>query len=198
MKIGILAYGSLIEDPGYEIKPLIKEKIQDVKTPFKIEFSRTSSSRDGAPTLVLVENDGLAVNGQILILKEGISLEEAENLLWRRETRNERSKKRYKKVDNPSKNKVVVEILEDFNGIDYVLYTKIGANIENPTPEKLADLAIESTKKKAGKESKDGISYLISIKRQGIETPLMKEYEQSILRKLNAETLEDALTTLKS
>jgi hypothetical protein len=25
----------------------------------------------------------------------------------------------------------------------------------------------------------------------------MKEYEQSILRKLNAETLEDALTTLK-
>jgi hypothetical protein len=176
---------------------MIKEKIQDVKTPFNIEFSRTSSSRDGAPTLVLVENHGLAVNGQILILKEEISLEEAKNLLWRRETRNERSEKKYKKVDSPSKNKVVVEVLENFNGIDYVLYTKIGANIENPTPEKLADLAIESAKKKAGKESKDGISYLISVKRQGIETPLMKEYEQSILKKLNAETLEDALTTLK-
>lgn len=60
--------------------------------------------------------------------------------------------------------------MEDFKNLDYVLYTKIGANIENPTAEKLSDLAIESAKEEAGKQGKDGIGYLVSVKKQGIET----------------------------
>ena len=188
MTIGILAYGSLIEDPGIEIESLIDSRILDVETPFRIEFSRTSSSRGGAPTLVL-DNNGSYVNGQILVLKSNISLEKAKDLLWRRETRKEG---KYKEVKNPPPNKVVVEVLENFKDIDYVLYTKIGANIENPTAEKLATLAIESAKKDAGKKGKDGISYLISVKSQGIETPLINEYEANILQKLDVETLEEA------
>jgi len=189
MQIGILAYGSLIEDPGSEIKPLIEKRITDVKTPFKIEFARTSSSRDGAPTLVLDDN-GSSVNGQILVLKDSITLKEAKDILWRRETR--RKIGNYQEPDNPSPNKVIVEVLDNYKDIDYVLYTKIGANIENPTAEILATLAIESAKKDAGKKGKDGISYLISVKNKGIITPLMEEYEKKILELLNVKTLEDA------
>ena len=57
---------------------------------------------------------------------------------------------------------------------------------------------VESAKEDAGKKGKDGISYLISVKRQGIKTPLMEEYEESILGKLGVETLEDAQKVLIS
>ena len=35
--IGILAYGSLIEDPGKEIDPLVCERRERIETPFSIE-----------------------------------------------------------------------------------------------------------------------------------------------------------------
>ena len=47
-KIGILAYGSLIEDLGIELEPLISGRVDGVNTPFNIEFSRSSQSCDGA------------------------------------------------------------------------------------------------------------------------------------------------------
>ena len=192
MSIGILAYGSLIEDPGTEIKPFIVKRIKDVNTPFKIEFARTSKSRDGAPTLVHYENGSVA-NGQILILKDNTSLSEAKNLLWRRETRQEGSRKVYKEVKNPSSNKVIVESKKNFSGLDMVIYTRIGSNIEDVTADKLAELAIKSVKSKAGKNAKDGISYLMSVKGQGIITPLMEAYEKEILNKMDCDTLENAL-----
>jgi len=49
--IGILAYGSLIIDPGPEIGPLIVRRITTV-TPFVVEYARLSRTRGGAPTLV--------------------------------------------------------------------------------------------------------------------------------------------------
>jgi hypothetical protein len=55
-KIGILAYGSLIDNAGEEIAPLIVERIECF-TPFKIEFARLSSTRSNAPTLVPVTMD---------------------------------------------------------------------------------------------------------------------------------------------
>jgi hypothetical protein len=59
------------------------------------------------------------------------------------------------------------------------------------TAERLADLAIESAKKLDN--GKDGISYLISAKANGIETPLSPGYEEAIIRRLSASGLEDAL-----
>lgn len=47
--VGILAYGSLIEEPGKEIEPRIIRRINDIETPFPIEFARSSKSRGGAP-----------------------------------------------------------------------------------------------------------------------------------------------------
>ena len=195
--IGILAYGSLIEDPGIELKPLICERIKNVETPFNIEFARSSSSRDRAPTVVPVSGFGSPVKAIIMVLHEGISLEKAKDLLWRRETRKEGSSKHYSAPETPSPNKVVVATIPKFCGVEVVLYTQIGANIESPTPQKLATLAIESAGSNAGSQGKDGISYLMSVKNQNIETPLMKEYEAEILRLVGTDSLSEALAIVR-
>ena len=196
-KIGVLAYGSLIEDPGKEIGPLIRKRIDKVETPFSVEFARTSSSRDGAPTLVPVDSKGARVQAVILVLDNSVSVKKATDLVWRRETRNEGNNKHYQKPLNPNVNQVIVECLGHFQGVDTVLYTKIGANIQGLTPEKLADMAIESARASAGAKVKDGISYLISAKRQGINTPLMLEYERAILFKTNAVNLAEAFMRVR-
>lgn len=193
-RIGILVYGSLIAEPGKEIEPLIRERRERIETPFSIEFARSSSTRDGAPTVVPVESGGCRVDGTILVLDASVSLENAKDLLWRRETRNECSDKHYTPPSEPDPNRMVVERLRNFAGIDMILYTKLGANITGLSAAKLADLAIKSAKAKAGRTGKDGISYLISVKRQGISTPLMPGYENEILRKTRASSLEDALS----
>lgn len=191
--IGILAYGSLIEDPGVEIAPLIVSRISDVETPFKIEFSRKSSTRSNAPTLVFVSEGGSSVKGTILVLNSDISLSEAESLLWRRETRKENSNLNYTRQTNPGQNTMIVEHLSNFHGLSTVLFTKLGTNIEHPTGDILADLAIASARGDAGQKNMDGINYLISVKRQGISTPLMKSYEVEVLKKTKTNSLENAL-----
>lgn len=191
--IGILAYGSLIEDPGVEIRPLIVNRISDVDTPFKIEFARKSSTRSNAPTLVCVSEGGSSVRGAILVLNSNVSLSEAESLLWRRETRKENSNLNYTHPTNPTQNTMIVKHINNFYGLSTVLFTKLGANIEYPTGDVLADLAIESARGDAGQKNMDGISYLISVKRQGISTPLMKSYEMEVLKKTNTNSLETAL-----
>ena len=130
-RLGILAYGSLIEEPGNEIKPIIRERIAGVETPFCIEFARSSSTRDGAPTVIPVENGGARVRATILVLEESTPTETAKDLLWRRETRNESTNNHYKKPVSPNPNSMVVEELAHFGGVETVLYTKLGANIED-------------------------------------------------------------------
>lgn len=190
--IGILAYGSLIKDPGLEIFPLIMERILEVETPFSIEFARSSKTRDGAPTVIPVEAGGAPVHSVILVLDSTVSLEKAEDLLWRRETRNEKPNMHYKRPRRLGINLIIIDRIHNFRGIATVLFTKLSPNIINPTPEKLSELAIESVKGKAGKICWDGISYLISLKKQNIKTPLMKEYEKAILLKVGAYDLEEA------
>lgn len=193
-RVGIFAYGSLIEEPGKEIEPLIHERKERIETPFLIEFARSSSTRDGAPTVVPVESGGSRVHGTILVLDAGINVEEAKDLLWRRETRNECTDKHYTPPYRPNPNRMVVKKLDNFAGICVVLYTKLGANITDPNATKLADLAINSAKAEAGRTGMDGISYLLSVKRQGISTPLMQGYESEILRKTDTSNLENALS----
>ncbi len=82
-RVGILAFGSLITCPGSEIGPQIVERI-DIKTPFPIEFARYSSkTRGGAPTLAPVRSGGTFVNAKVLVLNDGVSVDEARNRLWR-------------------------------------------------------------------------------------------------------------------
>lgn len=195
--IGILAYGSLIDDPGKELNPLVRERISNVKTPFCVEFARSSRSRDGAPTLVPVPKGGDCVKGVILLLDPSVDIKLAKDLLWRRETRNEDSDRHYKAPDKIGPDTVVVECLQNLVNVETVLYTKIRANIANLTAEHLADLAICSARKEAGAKRMDGISYLISVKKQNIETPLMQAYEEAILKKTGASDLFDAYERIR-
>lgn len=195
--VGILAYGSLIEEPGKKLGPLARGRLEGLETPFPVEFARSSSSRDGAPTIVPVENGGARVRAIILVLDPAVSVEQAEDLLWRRETTNECNDRHYSLPPNPGPNSVVIKHLNGFGSVETVLYTSINANIKNRTPEQLADLAICSARRKAGACRKDGISYLISVKRNGIKTPLMADYEAAILQKTGATTLEEALKRIR-
>ncbi|MGB3683110.1 MAG: hypothetical protein WA990_11560 [Rubrobacteraceae bacterium] len=193
--IGILAYGSLGGDPGVEIGPLVVEKIEGVETPFRVEFVRESKTRDGAPTLAPVSEGGAAVYAGILVLQNSVSEHEATDILWRRETRKEGSEQRY----NPS-SEVTVRRLENFEGLDVVLYVEVHANITTPDPRNLAELATRSARSDAGRKEKDGITYLMNAKKNGVETLLMPGYEEEILRLTGADTLEQAhakLTTQK-
>ncbi|KAA0002692.1 MAG: hypothetical protein FE043_03755 [Thermoplasmata archaeon] len=194
MTIGILAYGSLIGNPGNEIKNATENRIRNVKTPFKVEFARSSTGRDGAPTLIPVEDGGAYVNAVIFVLKEHVTEKEAKDMLYRREMNKVGSQSEYSPPENPGPNNVLVEEVDDFYGVDKVFYTKIGANIDDLTPQDLAKLAIESAKE--GAEKRDGISYLINAKKNGVRTPLMPEYEKEILRQTGTQSLEEAWETL--
>jgi len=58
-ELGILAFGSLIDRPGWEIEQAIVTRKSGIRTPFSVEFARSSRTRAGAPTLVPVEAGGL-------------------------------------------------------------------------------------------------------------------------------------------
>jgi len=196
--IGILAYGSLITDPGKELKPLICERLEGVETPFTVEFARSSSSRGGAPTVIPVDTGGAPVRGVVLVLNEAVDVQRAEDLIWRRETRKECSDCHYSRPINPGPNNVLVERVENLVNVEVVLFTKIGSNIKNQTPEHLADLAICSARQEAGAKRLDGINYLLSVKEQGIQTPRMPEYEAAILRKTGASDLREAYERVRA
>lgn len=71
--IAILAFGSLIDDPGSEIESATLE-VRSTRTPFPVEFARISGSRCGAPTLVPVSLGGASVKAKLLVLHEHLSL----------------------------------------------------------------------------------------------------------------------------
>jgi len=193
--IGILAYGSLIDDLGCEIEAVISYKLKGVPTPFKVEFARSSSKRGGAPTLVPVEQGGEHVKAVIMILQEQVSIDEAKDMLWRRETNQVCSSKSYKHSPNPGPNTVCIKELRQFHSIRIVLYTSIQPNIDGLTPRELARRAIDSVGKT--ERGRDGISYLINAKSNGIRTPLMQGYEEEIKKQTRAKSLEEALEKLQ-
>jgi hypothetical protein len=197
-KIGILAYGSLIDFPGEEISPLIVDRLE-CTTPFKVEYARKSKIRGNGPTLIPTENIGKKVKAVVLIIKDETDLDDAKSILWRRETGNIKSKEEYKHSENPSRNKVQVEITNEIIGVETVLYTSIGNNINGLiTAENLSDLAIESILSEAGKNKKDGIRYLLANKQNGIITEMSDQYEKCILAKTGCKTLEESIAKMDS
>lgn len=192
MTIGILAYGSLISNPGEELAAVIRGRVAEVKTPFKVEFSRTSRVRDGAPTLVPVLERGRHVRGVLLVLDERTSEAAARDMLYRRERNRVGTGDTYAGMDATDPDAAVVNRLEAFGGMDVVLHAALRPNIEKPTPERLAELALESVRAPAGLLRRDGIHYLLRAKDDGIRTPLMPEYEREILRRTKTRSLAEA------
>jgi len=113
MRIGVLAYGSLVEDAGAELEEATAERRSGVRTPFRVEFARHSSGRDGAPTLVPVTQGGAYVEAAIIVLKPGMSLDQAQDMVYRREIDRVGQANRYK-PDPEKANQVYVEVLPNW------------------------------------------------------------------------------------
>ena len=185
--VGILAYGSLIDDPGCEIESKIVRRVF-CHTPFPVEYARKSGKRSNAPTLVPFDK-GACVSGRVMVVN--LNLQEAKNCLYRREINKVCCKSKiYSHPSNEKKKAVVIETLHDFKGIDFVIYASLHPNIKGLTAEKLACLAICSARKETGE--RDGISYLMNAKNAGIRTPLSDAYEAEILRRTATASLGEA------
>lgn len=194
-RLGILAYGSLLSEPGTDLGELLVGRIDDVETPFPIEFARACSCRDHAPTLAPVETGGAPVRGAILLAAPSVSEATLTDALWRRETRTERRDE----TTTPETKDLLIrraEGLEAKHGLQRVFYAHLKANIDDRHAGHLADLAIESAGSEAGRREEDGISYLMTIKQNGLSTPLLAPYEQEILRKTGAASLNEAQRAL--
>jgi hypothetical protein len=80
--------------------------------------------------------------------------------------------------------------------VSEVLYAAPRANLP-ADPNGLADLAIASAEAKAGEIQRDGISYLINAKKNGIVTPMMDAYEKAVLERTNQPDLKAAFQRLR-
>jgi hypothetical protein len=195
MKIGILAFGSLIDDPGEEIANVIFGDSIIVETPFPVEYGRFSLRRGGAPTLVPHASGG-SVTARILPLTFDCSKQFAMDILWRREIRSSNSSRKYS--PGTGANAVLVKVWMDFYDFDEVFYTDFNKEGKcfDLSAGKLASSAIESVGRTD--PGKDGITYLLNNIRNGIITPLTPEYETSVLAMTGAASLEEALEISKN
>ena len=195
MTIGILAYGSLIDDPGSELKPLILEIRKEGPTLFNVEYARASQKRDGGPTLVPWDGGG-QVRAALLVLKPGVTLAQATDMLYRREIGQVGSSESYK-PSAVGRNRVQVKRLVNVFGVATLLYTSIPGNITPLTPKELARRAIESARGAAGADQQDGISYLRRAIENGIETPMTPDYVKEILEITGTEDLQAAWASVR-
>ncbi len=186
--IGILAYGSLILDAGTEISPLIERRIATM-TPFLVEYARLSKKRGGAPTVV-PHSSGCPVKAEILVLPNSIPLEEAKNMLWRRETRREGSGQAYRERSSPDT--VLIRDKPGFCCLNHVLFTDFNdaGKLSNPDPKILAKAAVDSVA--IAPRGKDGISYLMNLISAGVMTLLTPGYQAEILALTESTTLSEA------
>ncbi|QDU98601.1 hypothetical protein [Lignipirellula cremea] len=200
MAIGILAYGSLIRDPGSEIKPAIANRITCI-TPFKVEFARLSQKRGNAPTLVPVKAGGSHVRAVVLVLNVKVTEQEAKTLLWHREI-GKYNNQAYAEPHDPERSpkKVLIRTLQNFESVERVLYTDFPESGKLPKPDGklLAEAALISAQKQSVTKGMDGISYLIAAISAGIETALLPSYKREILALTGAETLKEALANLRN
>ena len=193
LKLGILAFGSLIDDPGGEIQSKIIMRIKTT-TPFPVEFGRYSGrTRGGAPTLVK-HDAGDPVSAEILVFDDSVSFDEAEEMLYRRERRRVGSSEKY--VRRTDKDSVLVEAYTELPSVASVLYTDFWreGKVEQPNAVELATHAIESVKK--ADPGMDGITYLMNAMAAGIRTPLTEAYSEEILRRSKTNSLREALRKL--
>jgi hypothetical protein len=192
--VGILAFGSIIDSPGAEIEAALVGRILNVPTPFGVEFGRTSIKRSSAPTLVPVQKGGSPVLAQILLVN--ISEEESKDRLWRRELNRVGQSGHYVQHEDPGPNTLVIDRYENFEGVGIVIAARFAVTISPLTAVHLAELAIKSARLE--RTGRDGITYLIDAKRNGITTPLSVDYEQEILRQTQTSNLHEALRKIQT
>jgi hypothetical protein len=205
---GILAYGSLLVDPGEEIAEVAVRRIP-TRTPFPVEYARSSKARAGAPTLVPVKAGiGAPVQAQILVIGTDLSDQEVQNRLYRREVGPgaERDAIYDDMAQRRKRNAVLIEVLHDVAGIPTVFYTSLKVNIPEVVradvsaeckANLLAGRAIASVTAETYSRNRDGIRYLADALDHGVRTPLTEAYRVAVLRRTgDAPDLETALQRL--
>lgn len=166
-RCGILAFGSLIWEPG-QLEKLRKIDEREYETPWPVEFAHSSTYRGGAPTLVRVTH-GKKVMGR-LYLYSNDAQEVIQALADRERT----------KLDK----------IGSFTHLGIPIYfADLSLNITPLTPNQLAKLTIESVKKCPGR---NGILYLRKCIEHGINTELTPEYTAAILRETKTKNLNEA------
>ena len=199
--LGILVYGSMMGDPGKEIKRYVQTTIP-VITPFAVEYARKSKNRINAPVLVPVKEHGAKVKAQILILKPEISEQMACDLLYRRAINFvDEPAVVYSDKDKHENNGLDIQYLENFESVEKVFYTAFAPNIVNiinpaispdEKAKELAYLAIESLTLDTFCMHRDGIRCLIEDISSGIKTPLSEFYVREIINRASANNLNEA------
>jgi len=190
--IGILAYGSLLADPGWEIKDHTDRIIRSVDTPFPVEYARRSRTRSGAPTLVPVQpGKGIPVQAAVIVLKESNSLQNACDILYRREIHRPGDlQKKYREPRGQNTDHIRIDVLRDFAGLDTVVYTNLSCNFEqivddtyddHEKAELLSIAARESLTEETFYTCQDGIHYLDTARHYGVRTRLTDIYLRAIL-----------------
>lgn len=187
--IGVLAYGSLITEPGPELAAITIDITTDVLTPFCVEFARSSRKRGGAPTLVPVDAGGCPVRAVIFQVVGTAS--QVVDIVYRREIHAVGSGKSYVEPAPDRTDAVRIAQFEGLAGFDLVLSTQLAANIDPLSADILADLAIASAQ--VLHDGRDGISYLIAARASGIETPLTPHYASRVLARTGMADLAAAL-----
>src|SRR5260370_18326038 len=106
-----------------------------------------------------------------MVMRDDVAPDLAADMLWRRET-HQTGRQRYGRPDVIGREDVIVETIHDLSGVRTVLYVKIGPNINRLSARTLAELAINSMQ--TAFPGNDGITYLMDVKRCGVETPLTR------------------------
>jgi len=188
LRVAILAYGSLAADPGEELAALIDERIHPYPTPFAVEYARLSPHRGQGPVLTVVPaEEGDPVDGYLLRMKEGVSVETATRALWRRETHQVGSEKLPLGAERRD-----IHLITDLPEADAALYWAAQSNYPRPDAAGLARRAIDSARGPAGAKRKDGISYLAQAMVAGIRTRLTDAYLAALLEQTDTADLEAA------
>jgi len=188
---GVLAYGSLLADPGAELAALIEQRTP-VRTPFPVEYVRSSPTRAGAPVLVpMPEGYGATVPAEVWTLNPEVDRSLAETLLYRRELDLPDEPYLFYSPEATATDGLAIEALEDFAGLPTVLYAAPAPNLPEvipadvPVSDKasfLARRAIASVTPETHAAEHDGITGLAAALRQGAITPLTRPYCEAVLR----------------
>ena len=191
-ELAILAFGSLVSNPGLEITEIISHRLDGLTTPFNVEYARSSSTRGGAPTLVPVASGGCPVRATALVVRPGAGLEEVRDRLYRREIDQVGSARRYRHTALSRPGHVWLPTTDHVAGVRLAVYTVLEDNIplEKRIPGHLASLAVGSVA--LAEPGRDGISYLEANLTAGIITPLSHAYGAAILERTGTVSLAAA------
>ena len=174
-RVAVLAYGSILADPGPVLGPMVAEVVP-ARTPFPVEYGRASARWGGGPVLV-PHPDGGPVDGALLVLARGLGLGRAVDALAEREGAPDAG--------------WVVEVAEGVPAGLQVICAAMPRNLPRPDMAPAA-LARRAARSAADGGARNGVGYLRLAVERGIATPRTPAYVEAVLALAGVDGLEAA------